>query len=199
MPFKNKFSLLVISSALVMSCGKDGGGSSSGKSTSRLEEAQEGTYKAILRPLNIQLSGFIPTGVAEIKIVDEQVEVKTLLDDDARVPHMQSIHIGKRCPNASDDKNKDGIIDMQEAIKASGNILVPLDSNLNSVDEGKGIYPMGGGFTYQETTSLEKFGDDLKLNGRVVLIHGVAETTSLPARVKANEVPIVCGILKKGP
>lgn len=197
MPFKNKFTLIVLSSVLAVSCGKGGGGSNSGKSSSRLEEKQEGTYKAILRPLNIQLSGFIPTGVAEIKIADTQVDVKTLLDDDARVPHMQSIHVGKRCPTASDDKNKDGIVDMQEAIKASGNVLVPLDSNLNSVDEGKGIYPMGGGFTYQETTSLEKFGDNLKLNGRVVLIHGVAETTPLPARVQANEVPIVCGILKK--
>lgn len=197
MPFKNKLPILVLSSALVVSCGKGGGGSSSGKSSSALEDAQEGTYKAILRPLNIHLSGFIPTGVAEIKIVDSQVDVKTLLDDDAKVPHMQSIHIGKRCPNASDDKNNDGLVDMQEALKASGNVFVPLDSNLNSVDEGKGIYPMGGGFTYQETTSLEKFGYDLKLNGRVVLIHGVAEATPLPPGVRANEVPIVCGILKK--
>jgi hypothetical protein len=162
--------------------------------------------------MNNQLSGFIPTGAAEIKITGDQVDVKTLLDDDDIVIHKQSILMGKRCPVASDDKNKDGIIDIQEAMKASGNVLIPLDSDLNSAEEGKNIYPVGSGFTYVESASLAKLESDTKqrtnqslnLSGRVVIIHGVAATTVLPETVANRDgmtqqlsVPIACGILKK--
>lgn len=206
MPLKTKLPLLVLSvSILAVSCGKNGGGSKARKTSTQSELVEEGTYKAILRPLNIHLSGFIPTGAAEIKIDGDNFVAKTLLDDDAQVPHMQSIHSGSRCPNASDDKNRDGVIDLTEAIKASGKVVVPLDNELNSADEGKGIYPVGSGFTYVEEASLTKLESDVKqrtgrnlnLKGRVVLIHGVAGHTPLPIKVKHSEVPVVCGILKK--
>ena len=211
----NKLMMGTLTLTLLTSCGKDSGSSSnSSKNTAPTFQEQQsvGNFRAILRPMNNQLSGFLPTGFAEVKMMDDQFTVKTLLDDDAKVPHMQSIHLGTRCPALADDKNGDGLIDINEAIAVSGDVLIPLDSDLSSVEEGAGIYPMGGGFTYSRTASLSKVESDvrarinqnLNMSGRVVLIHGVANGTQMPATVTVKEtmsqaasIPIVCGVLKK--
>lgn len=211
----NALTLALLSSSLLLAaCGKDGGGGSGGSNFSPAiqEQQAEGTYKAILRPMNNSLSGFLPTGTAEIKIVQNNVSVKTLLDDDARVAHMQSVHMAGRCPNAGDDANGDGIVDINEAYRAAGEVLVPLDASLESADEGQGVYPVGSGFTYMENTTLDRLetdtkartGQNLNLGGRVVLIHGVAAGTSMPGTVTTRNgmtpqlsVPIACGILKR--
>lgn len=198
--------------ALLVSCGKDGGSKSSNHGSEIQEQIAEGSYRAILRPYNNSLSGFLPTGKAEIKIENDMVSVKTYLDDDARVSHMQSIHTGTRCPNISDDKNADGIVDIIESYAVAGSVLIPLDANINSEEEGADIYPTGGGFTYEEKASLSKLESDVKahrkqflnLNGRVVLIHGVAAETNMPETVATKDgmsrqlsVPIACGILQR--
>lgn len=208
-------SFIIISLSLMAACGKDGGGS--GEKTSRgsaavQEQAAEGNYRAILRPLNNHLSGFLPTGFAEVSIMGDNVTMKTLLDDDARVIHMQSIHTKTRCPNAGDDKNGDGYVDINEAYAVVGKILVPLDSDLNNQALGAGIYPMGGGYTYVESASLKSLeadvksrtGENLNLGGRVVLMHGVDENTKVPATFATLEgmtqqasAPIACGILMR--
>lgn len=206
------FFMLTLS--LLTSCGSDsGGGNSSGTSQSPLIENQqtEGRYKALLRPLNIHLSGFIPVGTAEFKIEGDEVEVKTLLEDDARVIHMQSLHAGTRCPRLpEDDLNRDGVIDIREAYAVSGKVLVPLDSDLDSAEEGQGIYPVGSSFTYIENSSLSRMeadvrqrtGQKLNFKGRVVLIHGVDSNTTLPLTAGAlsgmtaqASMPIGCGVI----
>lgn len=195
-------------------CGSDKSGDSAGSHPNpALQEQQaEGSYRAILRPLNNSLSGFIPTGIAEIKVLGNDVSVKTLLDDDARVAHMQSIQLSTRCPEARDDRNGDGIIDIQEALQASGEVFIPLDADLSSADAGAGVYPVGSGFTYVESTTLDRLegearsrtGQNLNLAGRVVLIHGVSQGTKMPATVASTgnlapqaSVPIACGILQR--
>lgn len=214
---KIKFYLIfTLSLSLLLSCGKsdgDKGSINTGKRSSPLvQQMMDGKYKAILRPMNNHLSGFLPTGTAEIKIAGDEIEVKTLLDDDAKAPHMQNIHLGHRCPSIADDTNNDDIVDIFEAYKASGNVLIPLDSNLNSAKEGAGIYPVGSSFTYIEKASLlkmekdisERINQGLNLSGKVVLIHGVAANTQLPSTVgtlegmtQENSVPIACGIIKR--
>jgi hypothetical protein len=198
----------------ITSCGKKSGdeGIASPNSPGPEEQDAQGIYKAVLRPLNNQLSGFLPSGSAEIRIEGDRVVVKTLLDDDARVPHLQSIHQGIRCPESSDDKNNDGLIDMEEAYRAAGDVFIPLDADLSSGQAGEGIYPVGSGFTYAETTSLSKLerdaksrtGQNLNLAGRVVLIHGVEGSTQIPTSVRSGNslttqasIPIGCGILKR--
>lgn len=205
---------LMTFSLLFTACGKDGGSmSNASKSHPGIQEQQaEGRYRAILRPLNNSLSGFLPTGTADIKIIQNDVSVKTLLDDDARVAHIQSIHLSSRCPNTSDDSNRDGVIDINEAYKVTGEILIPLDAGLDSAVDGQGVYPVGTGFTYMENTTLDRLetdtksrtGQNLNLGGRVVLIHGVANGTSMPGTVTTKDeftpqasVPIACGILKR--
>lgn len=213
---KNTIPFILISASLLMACGKDGGGGKSVSGISRnpaLEEQKaEGSYRAILRPLNNHLSGFLPSGVAEINILGDSVQVKTLLDDDARVNHLQSIHMGTVCPTIEHDLNKDGLIDIVEAKKASGEVFIPLDADLNSEAEGAGLYPLGDSFTYIENASLSKLesdaksrtGQSLKLAGRVVLIHGVNGGTIMPETVATQgsmtrqaSVPIACGILRR--
>ena len=176
------------------------------------EQVSEGFYRAILRPVNGRLSGFIPTGVAEISIRADVVEVKTLLDDDAKVAHRQAIQMGTSCPGLSNDANNDGVIDIAEATNSSGTVFIPLDSDLNSAALGTGVYPVGSGFTYTEKASLQELeadvreltGQNLNLAGRVILVHGVAGETSLPETVATLEnhprsatVPVACGILKR--
>lgn len=213
MKTKLSFIAISLSFALLTSCGKDGGGRSKGPESPVLEEqVAEGTYEAILRPFNNHLSGYLPSGTANIKIQGDNVQIKTLLDDDARVPHMQAILSGTRCPVASDDSNGDGLIDIEEAYRASGSVFIPLDSDINGASEGSGVYPIGSGFTYIENASLSRMEADarqrtnqnLNLAGRVVLIHGVAQSTKMPETAATRDgispqasVPIACGILKR--
>ena len=213
---KKTIPLILLSASLLISCGKDDKSSTSNSGVIRTpaleEQAAEGSYRAILRPFNNHLSGFLPSGVAEIKISGDSVQIKTLLDDDARVVHMQSIHQGTVCPGIINDTNKDGLIDVAEAEVASGKVFISLDGNLNSEEEGAGLYPFGGDFTYVENASLSKFesdakartGQGLNLSGRVVLIHGVNGATKMPDSVATKgtmtrqaSVPIACGILKR--
>lgn len=211
---KNKFSsLLVISLSLLAACGGNGGSSSKSSSGNALREpAAQGNYRAILRPFNNHLSGFIPSGFAEINIAGDSASFKTMLDDDARVVHMQSVHTGTRCPNAGDDTNDDSYVDIQEAYAVVGEVLIPLDSDLNNQALGAGIYPLGGGFTYIEAASLKNLekdvksrtGENLKLAGRVVLMHGVNPATKLPSTFETLDgmpqqasAPIACGVIFK--
>lgn len=198
---------------VLLSCGKKDGNGSTSPNTQRIEEQNAaGLYRAILRPLNNHLSGFIPTGLVEIKVDETNFNVRAMLDDDAKVIHIQSIQEGTRCPDIQDDQNQDGIIDIHEAHLATGKVFISLDSDLQSEAMGEDKYPLGGGYTYVESTRLEQIETDTKqrtsqnlnLSGRVVLIHGVANATKLPSTVRVKEgfgpqasVPIVCGILKR--
>lgn len=209
---KNITSLFLLLAVLV-ACGKGGGGSSGGDGSLGIQEqVAEGSYRAVLRPYNNQLSGFLPSGFAEIKISGDEVEVKTLLEDDARAPHMQSIHAGTRCPTMGADANGDGIVDAVESQSMAGPVLIPLDADLNSDELGAGVYPMGRSFTYIEKASLvalegdvkNRMNQNLNLGGRVVIIHGVAAHTKMPATVATvngmtpqNSVPIACGVLQR--
>lgn len=204
--------MLGLSFALLTACGKDGGGSSGPRSPVIQEQVSEGSYMAILRPYNNSLSGFLPTGKAEFKIMGDSVSVKTYLDDDARVSHMQSVHTGSRCPDIRDDKNGDGLVDIEESYDVVGKVLIPLDADINTEADGQGIYPTGGDFTYVEEASLSKLETDvrartnqnLNLGGRAVLIHGVAMGTRMPESVATKNalpmqvsIPIACGIIER--
>jgi hypothetical protein len=206
--------MLTISISLLTACGGGGGSSSGGpgRGPAIQEQTAEGSYRAILRPMNNSLSGFLPTGAAEISIQGDRVQAKTYLDDDARVTHMQNVHVGSRCPTHADDRNGDGVVDIEEAYAVVGAVLIPLDADINSAVEGEKAYPLGGAFTYMETASLSKLESDvqartnqnLNLGGRVVLIHGVNGGTKMPATVASREgmlmqasVPVVCGTIQR--
>lgn len=209
----------------IASCGKDSGGSRAiTENNPGLEsEGMEGNYKAILRPYNNTLSGWVPNGITEIRIANGEIEIKSWLDDAANVVHMQNIHLGNECPTINADKNNDGFIDFNESITISKKILIPLDANLNSQDEGAGMYPKGN-FNYFQKASIESLSRDLHsvdqnpadqvvkltsnanlaLVGKVIIVTGTAISRPLPESVSRintlapqASIPIACGVLKK--
>jgi hypothetical protein len=202
--------LAVVSLLSVVACGGGSGSSSGGKRdiASQMVAATPGTYYAILRPVNFHSNGFLPYGQATFKVMDDALQVNTALDDDQRVAHRQSVHIGSRCPTAADDTNGDTFIDYNEAMAVVGQAVLPLDGDLNSQAAGAGVYPTGTGMTYYRTASLSKINSDLGLQigfeGRVVLVHGTSSNSAFPTSIASFEnepanlsLPIVCGVLKK--
>lgn len=216
-PLSNVFLLL-----LLVACGGSSSDSndSSGASLVELEQAmKEGEYVAFLRTVNSSLNGYIPYGRAEFSLKEDELKVVTYLDDDQRVMHMQRIHSGRRCPTLEDDLNGDGLIDIVEAEKALGEVILPLDNDLSSRAAGEGKYPIGSAFTYIRSAKWSSILEDLKksykegymvlqgehlnLENKVVLIHGTSATTLVPTTLETKDdlephisVPIACGIIK---
>ncbi|MCC6388189.1 MAG: hypothetical protein IT302_12505 [Dehalococcoidia bacterium] len=123
------------------------------------------------------------------------------------------------------DTNGDGFLDSAEALKAGGNVLLPLDDDPSNQDED--TFPRSdssGRITYHETVALDDLltaiagtDDDLTDNvgtisggnadwaSYVVEIHGVADTMTLPDTVakepgkSAHEsLPVACANLEAG-
>lgn len=207
---------------LVSSCGKSSGGSGRQVVNSIEKEEivmKEGKYVAFLRPINSTVNGFIPFGRAELSLQENVLNVTTYLDDDQRVMHMQNIFSASKCPTTADDVNKDGIIDIKEAHKALGRILLPLDNDISSRKEGEGQYPKGPSFTYNKKANWSDivkdlqipYGDDyfllkedsLSLENRVILVQGTSASGHLPNTVATVDnlephvsVPISCGVIR---
>jgi hypothetical protein len=145
----------------------------------------EGVFKAVLRPYNFTASGWIPNGMADIKINENQIEVKSWLDDSSNVVHMQNIHVGTQCPSMEQDINRDGFVDMNESMKVAGKILMALDDDLNSQEMGS-VYPKGN-YSYYQTASLSKM---VSVEGKVIIVTGTANNQGLP---------IACGVIERMP
>lgn len=203
------------------SCGKSDGGSDS-KVTNNIEKEEvmkEGQYVAFLRPINSSVNGFIPFGRAELALKEDELNITTYMDDDQRVTHIQNIYTGSRCPTLKDDLNKDGLIDIFEAQKVLGQILLPLDNDLTSRKDGEGNFPKGPSFTYNRKASWSGILEDLKvpyeeghyvlkgetvsLINKVILIQGTSISGNIPETVATPEnldrhlsIPISCGVIK---
>ena len=222
---KNSNKVLSVLCLLTLaSCGGDkGGGSSAPSGPVKEEQIQEteGTYKAIMRPYNFNLAGWIPNGITDINIVSNEMEVKSWLDDSADVTHMQNIHIGTTCPGPEHDSNKDGYVDLYESMAVAGKILIPLDSEISAQD-GSTEFPKGN-FSYFETVNIPAMMDDLQsadtntgdsmvklaptqglnLAGKVIIIMGSAnrmipDSVSLHnGQPKNLSIPIACGVIER--
>ncbi len=222
---KSKKLLALLCLLTLASCGGSGGGSSSSNEEDDRQEMQEseGKYKAIIRPVNITIAGWTPSAVTDIKVTGDVVEVSGWMDDSAAVTHIQGIHMGTKCPEMEHDANKDGYVDFNETLKVSKRVLIPLDGNLNSQDEGAMIYPKGN-YTYFQKASLAdmmndltiadpnegdhiaklRAGEGLNLDGRVIVVMGVAANRALPATVSTlpgqtaqASIPIGCGVIQR--
>lgn len=208
----------------LISCGQN---TSVSKNITTIETpaSPEGNYEVILRPLNNHLSGWIPNGKSDIKINNGQISVYSWLDDAAPEVHQQFILTGKRCPDQTDDRNKDGVIDIKEAFRVSGKILIPLDNNLRVQNGSQDQFPFGN-FSYTQKTNLKSIEEDLKnpdldpndffvklnpnesliLENRVMIILGINRKTTLPLSIQSFDlnpsqltIPVVCGLIKRSP
>lgn len=196
----------------ISGCGKDGTKSSPDRMDEELATQNiEGTYNAIIRPINTSLSGWIPSGGALIKIIGDDIEVQTWLEDAASVIHHQNIHLGSDCP-LENDKNNDGYVDVNEMISSTKQILLPLDNQIETASIEN--YPMGKTYRYVQKGSLSRLINDLQqgvlakkksfnLAGKVIMIHGAAPkilpptVATVEGRTPQETIPIACGIIEK--
>lgn len=191
-------------------CGSDSDDDDSAQNEESEQQDDQGTYQAILTPLNVSSSGS-PSATATIRIRGDEVEVRNVADNTPKgIRHQQHVWTGRACPTPQNDTDLNGIIDYTEAKGALGTILIPLDNDLSSQTAG-GNYPVAnssGDYNYLERTSLARLSadlhapdpapnddfskldpqDNLNLAGRAVVIHGVSGNSSLP---------IACGILAR--
>lgn len=227
--------LLLSLTLLLTSCGGSGGGGGSKKTAEEdtspvnidIDGNLDGQYLAVFEPLNHQITGKI-TGAftfARDKVEDELVGDVRITNAGPKLIHAQYVRAGKRCPDAKDDTNGDGIIDAREGEAVYGKVLFPLDGDLSSQSSHDGEFPVGdnyGNYIYSRVTKFTTFIKDMRarssddgyvklsadepldINGRVVVIHGVDPASDLPVTVSTigrvssyQSLPIVCGVIWK--
>lgn len=191
-----------------------------------LEEI-DGTYLAVLVPLNVLVAGQVKGAFTLSREQDELVGDVRLTGGGPSLLHAQNVHIGSTCPIQKDDTNNDGFIDYVEGSKVFGDVLVPLDGDVNTQELGAGFFPVAdkyGNYIYSEVASYQQFLQDLKdpdpnpadlvvklgpeekadMVGKVVVIQGVPAETRLPPTVQSvggfanfQTLPIACGRITK--
>lgn len=202
-------SLLILAAA----CGK--AGSPAGSGTPFREELKadgsniKGTYSAVLFPVNINLHA-PKSGMATFTRNGDELIAKVKLDVGAQgASYRQAVYWGNRCPGIEADRNKDGYLDMTEIESTLGDVIVPLDGDLDSQSGGTGNYPSGvnarGSYFYKRTASFSRFFEDLKAMdpnrndrvrkledqegftfiGKVVLVQGATDAFKIPSTVSS--------------
>lgn len=179
------------------------------------------TYVAQLQPMNTAVTGGQTTGQARFVQRGNELDIDIRVQGaPAGIVHWQHFHgfadgSPATCPGAAADANGDGIIDLIETGPASGTTMVPFISDPQSMDIAGGTYPTAdaaGNYHYQATVPLDALqaafskafpNQQLDLNKRVVFIHGVPESTALPASVQSlgpipaqTTLPIACGVIE---
>lgn len=188
-----------------------------------------GIYSGELWPVNHNLH-FKDIGVAALERDGDTFSAKVLMKyGTSETAHRQAIYTGRRCPNLTDDLNKDAYIDIIEAKLAIGKISIPLDGDLDSQLSGLDQKVMGdinGKFFYKNSASFDRMFSDLKapderpnddlikladndgltFPGRIIVIHGLSEKIALPASVATTDdesvhqsIPVACAVLWKVP
>lgn len=213
----------------VVACGSDDDDSGSG-TVNVPQEQQEtpGIYKATLAPipLNSAVAGS-PTGTLDVVIEGDEFNATMKMTGVAgSMRHAQHIMIGTSCPTASNDVNNDNYVDVLEGVPNYGLILIPLDGNLEDQDDGASGFPIAnaaGSYSWTKTASLSRMiadlqdadldledglgkldGSELNLEGKVVIVHGVKQTSNLPSTVATlddfknfESLPIACGKIER--
>lgn len=177
------------------------------------------TFTANLNPLNAgshtvgAVTYTIPTtsGTATVNLKGNDVTVTVMVDGVTPLTlHPQHIHAGTMCPNATDDANADGFVDVIEGLPKYGGILVSLDSTINTGAQSDLNFPVAnasGSYTYSAAGSRSHIQAEietaLKAADRHVVIHGISPTgmplpstvQSLPGLPAWATLPVACGEL----
>lgn len=238
----SKLTVLSTLTALSLIAGGCGNKSSSGsgpKTTSQGSQAAEaevpqvdgshiqGHYRAMFQTLNASVNGTVPGAANFYRKEDKIYAYVRLFAGRVSGWHQQFVYTGGRCPTMSDDTNGDGFIDIQEAEKVTGKILIPLDSDISSQSSGRRFFPLAdlsGSYSYERIASFQRFlsdlqdtdsdpaddmvklapGEPLVIPGKTVMILGIDEETVLPETVASKgrfrafqTFPVVCGVFEK--
>lgn len=200
-----KIFLLLASFIVLLSCGKSKTGG--GEPSQQMDTEPEGIFIANLVPVNKKISKNVSSVVTVSKYGDD-FKVHTKFKNGPAGMHIQALYTGHACP--FDDSNADGFIDLTEAEKDIGQILIPFDDDLSGVIVGNDFFPSSFSFDYERSTSFSLLISDLNprdrnfdLEGKIVVIHGIPETQTLPGTVSSlgpdrpqKTIPIACGVLR---
>ena len=179
-------------------------------------------YVAQLHPMNGKVTGLQAAGEARLAVSGDTLTITLKAEG---VPpdlvHWQHLHgfadnRAASCPTTGADANSDGIIDLIETEPAAGTTMVPFTDDPASMDVAHGTYPKAsaaGTYTYRQTVPLKELraafaktfkGQALDLDRRVIFIHGVVATRTLPASVASLgsipadiTLPIACGKIER--
>lgn len=203
---------LVLGTCLIaaVSCGSDDDDSGSGAQQEEAPQAQTdvGTYNVTFSPVNAGVAGNAAAGTGTITVDEQSIAVQLdMTGVPARITHLQNIGSGSACPGAGADANGDGFVDVVEGVPSYGQILIPLDANLNSQASGANVggrADSSGAYRYSRRAQYSRLLEDLQredtntsdavtklpqgttllgLEGRTVIIHGVPESANLPDTV----------------
>lgn len=220
--------LTILFLTLTGSCGKNSSHTKSEEISDSLDQSPfDGLYLAKFETLNPHINGTIPGSLSLLRQEDKLMAFVRMFAGGIRAWHQQGIYYGKRCPQMSDDKNGDGIIDILEAMNVVGNMIVPLDANINSQVAGRNLFPLGdlaGYYHYERIASFKRLLEDLhsvdsdledhigklgpeekfSFEKRVVMVQGVTQDIVLPETVAGlgkrkpfQTLPVTCGIILK--
>lgn len=169
-------------------------------------------YKVTFKALNAEVGYRTVKGIANLRVRNDKLTVQVNANGlQPGMLHPQHIHAAGSCPSPSADANNDGFIDVVEGVPSYGGIFVPLDADLADLSF-QTSFPnpsnKAGAITYKESVSVSELesaaGEDLNLEGRHLVIHGVSAETDLPETVQslgglpANlTLPIACGEVVK--
>lgn len=167
----------------------------------------QGVYQTPLTPINVNTTLSVVGSAGLHRSSDIFKAFIKVYIGEKGVVHRQSVHRGNRCPTMRDDINGDGFIDAREAHFVTGNVILPLDGDLDSQIEGSGAYPVGngiaGGYFYSREASFSRMFEDLRdtdqdtldeidkipynqgisFHKKVVMVYGVGTYTRLPDSV----------------
>ncbi len=183
----------------------------------------DAVYNATLAPLNSSVTGSDAEGSAVLTVSGDELTIQITVEGVPQdIEHWQHFHgfvdggQTSVCPTLSDDANGDAIIDLIETEPLAGTTMVPFNDDPVSLNIPTDTYPVAdadGAYTYEQTVSLEALetafeaqfpGQHLDLDQRVIFIHGVPESTTLPDTVASLgdipaqvTIPIACGEIVK--
>ena len=212
------YSLLILS-LFALSCNNPN------KSSNQEPESQDNNievYEAQIRSLNSNVTNLQTSGKARFVIDEEKVHVTIdIKDAPPGIEHWQHFHGFSNdgdatCATAGNDANEDGIIDVVETETVSGTTMVPFNKFPAKMEIPTDTYPIAddnGAYHYEIEISLDDLktafaeafgGSELKLDSRVIYIHGVPSDTNLPETVVSLgdipahvTLPIACGKIEK--
>jgi hypothetical protein len=212
-----------IMSALT-ACSEEKVNSDGGQKAEPIEElGVEGKYEVKFSSLNTSVAG-MTVAKGTIHVIADQISVGLEVQDSpAATTHSQFIYTASECPTELNDSNNDGFIDPVEAAKVLGSILIPLDSDLNTQEDGATNFPAANGvgsYSYYQEAVLSRLvadlqspdlnpsvefiklngSEDLKLEGKVIILQGVPQDSYLPGSIRVIQpdtdraaLPIACG------
>jgi hypothetical protein len=186
-----------------------------------------GLYKGNFKIINPLITPKIRGSVTIVNENDELTFTIRISRGPVRTLLIQGLHMGRRCPDQTDDSNDDYTIDAVEAFRVSGGVLIPLDDDLTSQRVGLGIFPVTdnlGNYIWSRQVRFESLVADLNeqdinpdddfiklpagkkfdAEGLVVIISGVEDKTILLPTVVGRgrlspqqSLPIACAVITK--